>query len=110
MQKRGDVVEAGLQRSRAAEPTGLLNPGVFAVPRRTTEFFPGEFYHVYNRGNNYQDIFFERRNWIFFLDKLRLYLAGDPSRDCASARPKRIEPSAHVVAYCLMPNHYHLCV
>ncbi len=26
----------------------------------------GNFYHIYNRGNNGQDIFFENENYIFF--------------------------------------------
>ncbi len=27
---------------------------------------PGNFYHIYNRGNNGQDIFFEKRKLYFF--------------------------------------------
>ena len=49
---------------------------------------PGYYYHVYNRGN----IFFEERNYRYFLD---LYL-------------KHVAPAADTFAYCLMPNHFHL--
>jgi len=39
---------------------------------------PGNFYHIYNRGNNGQDIFFENENYIFFLidttDIFRLFV------------------------------------
>jgi len=30
------------------------------------EFFKNELYHVYNRGNNRQKIFFKPENYIFF--------------------------------------------
>ncbi len=51
-------------------------------------------YHIYNRGNNSQIIFFNRENYLFFLKKLRLY----------------ITPFADILAWCLMPNHFHLMV
>ncbi len=55
------------------------------------KFEPGQFYHVYNRGNNKQEIFFEEQNYIFFLKKMRIH----------------IKPKAKILAYCLMPNHFH---
>jgi putative transposase len=64
------------------------------VPRRDNQFRAGEFYHLYNRGNNRAPIFFERENYLFFLQRLRQYLL----------------PILDVVAYCLMPTHYHLLV
>jgi len=51
-------------------------------------------YHIYNRGNNSQTIFFNRENYLFFLKKLNLY----------------ITPFADILAWCLMPNHFHLMV
>ena len=30
-----------------------------------------EFYHIYNRGNNKQPIFFNHGNYLFFIKKLR---------------------------------------
>ena len=35
----------------------------------------GNFYHVYNRGNNRQTIFFERENYIYFLRLVNSHLA-----------------------------------
>lgn len=55
------------------------------------DFIQGEFYHVYNRGNNRRMIFFNERNYIFFIQKIRAQLL----------------PVSEIVAYCLMPNHFH---
>lgn len=60
-----------------------------------TIYIPGQYYHIYNRGTNRQPIFFEDRNWAFFIHRLREYFTPD---------------LAEIIAYCLMPNHYHLMV
>ncbi len=54
----------------------------------------GAIYHIYNRGINRQPIFFEERNYAYFLRKMRTHL----------------KPHAHILAYCLMPNHFHWLV
>ncbi|MEA5533661.1 REP-associated tyrosine transposase [Crocosphaera sp. XPORK-15E] len=65
------------------------------MPYRETIFQAGQYYHIYNRGNNRQNIFFERENYLFFLRSLRRYLLAE---------------TLDIIAYCLMPNHYHLLV
>jgi putative transposase len=65
------------------------------MPRRNVAFRSGNYYHLYNRGNNHQLIFFERENYLYFLRLLRHHLAND---------------TLDIIAYCLMPNHYHLLV
>ncbi|ALO14662.1 Transposase [Salinivirga cyanobacteriivorans] len=54
----------------------------------------GYIYHVYNQGNNRGKVFFERENYLFFLKKLW----------------KHVVPYSDILAYCLMPNHFHLMV
>lgn len=54
----------------------------------------GNYYHIYNRGNNGIDLFYEIENYNHFL---RLY-------------EKYIEPIADTFAWCLMKNHFHLLV
>lgn len=33
------------------------------MPYRLIEFVAGEYYHIYNRGNNYETIFLEHENY-----------------------------------------------
>ena len=54
----------------------------------------GNYYHIYNRGNNGIDLFLEAENNYHFL---RLYA-------------KYIEPIAETYAWCLLKNHFHLLV
>ena len=54
----------------------------------------GQTYHIYTRGNNRENLFFEARNYRHFL---RLY-------------GRYIEPVADTFAYCLLRNHLHLLV
>jgi putative transposase len=54
----------------------------------------GQFYHVYHRGNNRQRIFFEPKNYQYFLEKFQKYVC----------------PVTDVYAYCLMPNHFHFLI
>lgn len=55
---------------------------------------PGYIYHIYNRGNNGEDIFKEARNYYFFLQKYIEYCS----------------PVFETYAYALLKNHFHLMV
>ena len=57
-------------------------------------FEPDQLYHIFNQGNNRQQIFFSRENYVFFLNKIEKYIL----------------PFSDILAWCLMPNHFHIMV
>ena len=54
----------------------------------------GNFYHIYNRGNNSENIFIQERNYAYFME---LWW-------------KHISPIAETWGYCLLRNHFHAAV
>jgi putative transposase len=54
-------------------------------------FVPGTVFHVYNRGNNRENLFKEDKNYDYFL----------------SLVTKHILPIADLYAYCMLKNHFH---
>ena len=59
-----------------------------------TKLERGKTYHIFNRGNNRENLFREKENFDYFL---RLYL-------------KHIYPIADTYAYALLKNHFHFLV
>ena len=57
-------------------------------------FNPDEVYHIYNRGNNKQLLFFNDENYLFFLKKIN----------------NQIKPICDILCWALMPNHFHLLI
>jgi REP element-mobilizing transposase RayT len=55
---------------------------------------PGHFYHLYNHANGNENLFREKKNYYFFLEKAEKYLT----------------PYMNIYAYCLMPNHFHFLI
>jgi len=51
-------------------------------------------YHIYNRGNNRENIFVQERNYHHFLKPYARY----------------VDPVADTLAFCLLKNHFHLLV
>jgi len=71
-------------------------------------FAPGEFFHIYNRGNNKQDIFLGDSDYEFFLLRLKQNLYPDKF-DELTIQP--LPPNSFsLISYCLMPNHFHLLI
>lgn len=52
---------------------------------------PGGTYHVFNRGNNGENIFKEEENYFYFLRLIKRHLL----------------PVCDIYAYCLLGNHFH---
>ncbi|KAA3657939.1 MAG: transposase, partial [Calditrichaeota bacterium] len=60
--------------------------------KRRVQFVQGNYYHVYNRGANRDKIFREDENYLFLLKRLGKFA---------------LKFNISVIAYCLIPNHYH---
>ena len=58
------------------------------------ETYPFQYYHLYNRTNNDELLFKEKKNYLYFLGKYRHYLAE----------------FVDTHAYCLMPTHFHFLI
>jgi len=53
---------------------------------------PDCFYHIFNRGNNKENLFIEDENYLHFLKLIKNHLLS----------------IAEIYSYCLMKNHFHL--
>ena len=70
---------------------------------------PGEYFHIYNRGNAKERIFIEDQDFTFFLMRLKQNLF--PNQEKGRSRLQFLPPdSFSVVCYCLMPNHFHFLI
>ena len=57
-----------------------------------TPILGGSYYHIFNRGINRQILFYQIRNYDYFLRLIDQFLSD----------------YIHLLAYCLLPNHFHL--
>lgn len=51
-------------------------------------------YHIYNQGNNKEPVFLDKKDYLLFVDMTRAL----------------IRPNCDLLAYCLMPNHFHFLI
>jgi len=58
------------------------------------KLLPGNMYHIYNKGNNKENLFIGEKNYFYFLNLWR----------------KHISPLADTFAYCLLKNHFHFLI
>ena len=65
------------------------------MPRRLTSFAQDNYYHIYNRGARSRSLFIEDTNYHYIIRRLT---------ECA------YQCQITCIAYCLLPNHYHLLV
>lgn len=68
------------------------------------------YYHVYNRGVNKQVIFHDSDDYAVFLNLLKRYLSDKPTKDNKGREYPWYGDQVKLLAYCLMPNHYHLLI
>ena len=63
------------------------------MARREIQFETGKYYHIYNRGCNREKIFLNVDNYEYLIRLFTKHIKNLPLA---------------IIAYCLMPNHYHL--
>lgn len=61
---------------------------------KNVNFESGKFYHLFNRGNNKELLFYEDENYHYFLQLVKKYLT----------------PILDIYSYCLIPNHFHFLI
>lgn len=118
-----------------SQPTRSFNTNFFvdrAAPFTYTGHMPGKLsrkiyikdgrYHVFNRGVEKRKIFLDDQDYTVFLHLLKYYLCPSeqpsvhPLSEFTSlklVRPKplnTLENKLDLLAFCLMPNHFHLLV
>lgn len=86
---------------------------------RIIKFYPGEYFHIYNRGINKMVIFNDHFDYTRFQELL--YLANSKlTRKLSDIKESKVpnlvwkeergETLVDIGAYCLMPNHFHILI
>lgn len=88
------------------------------MPGRSIPLVNGEFYHLYNRGSDKRNLFNQSRDYKRFQQSFYYYqLIGPKPRfskfaksDLKLFKPDLTNKLVRIIAYCLMPNHFHFLV
>lgn len=85
------------------------------------EYGAGGYYHIYNRGVEKRVIFEDEADYKTFIGYLKLYLSPPNLQGLAlkdesgknippSHIPRNFNTEIELIAYCLMPNHFHFFI
>lgn len=79
------------------------------------EYKDNTYYHVYNRGVDKRIIFSDRSDYQKFIGYLKFYLSpidlqGQTLKVFPSRKLRNYCETISLLAYCLMPNHFHLLI
>lgn len=89
------------------------------VPQKNSrkEYGAGGYYHIYNRGVEKREIFLDEQDYKVFLGYMKFYLDQGSLQGLALQEPvspskvlKNYHDQIELLAYCLMPNHFHLLI
>lgn len=96
------------------------------MPRKNSLkiYIKGGFYHIYNRGVEKRIIFENEQDYRVFLNYLKYSLSEPPKKGDTLKTftlqglpfkgqprlPKNYQNKIELLAYCLMPNHFHLLI
>jgi putative transposase len=77
-------------------------------------FRAGNFYHIFNRGNNKMPIFLDTQDYQVFLHRLKIVLSipgAGSNLPHSRIRVKPLPPGSFTIfCYCLMSNHFHFLI
>ncbi|MDQ5971586.1 MAG: REP-associated tyrosine transposase [Patescibacteria group bacterium] len=83
---------------------------------RKVNLVPGEYYHIYNRGNSKQKIFNDNEDYLRFLGLLFAcnqeanFKIDNLNKGQNLYDIDRSKQLVSIGSYCLMPNHFHLII
>lgn len=91
------------------------------MANRKEPLITGEYYHLYNRGVDKRNIFADEDDFDRFFESILIFNQKDP---VGSIRDQKevlgnlpvvqllgdLEPLVEIVAYCILPNHFHFLV
>lgn len=82
------------------------------MPRKNVvkQFSDESYYHVFSRGVFHQDIFTTERDYATFLGLFKKHLSNEQVYDITRRPVPHLINKVELLAYCLMPNHFHLLV
>jgi len=66
------------------------------------------YYHVYARGGSRQSIFRDDEDYEYFQSLFQRYLSIEEKHDRTGRPYVHLLTKLELLAYCLMPNHFHL--
>lgn len=86
------------------------------MPYRVVPFVNDQIYHIYNRGNEKRVVFEDKYHYRRFLKTLIYYQLKGPKPKLSHFfkyqrfKTDTAQKLVDILAYCLMPNHFHLLV
>jgi REP element-mobilizing transposase RayT len=79
------------------------------MSRRNHTFAVDEYYHCYNRGTDKRVVFADKQDYNYFLESIDSYNSNEAFGKLRLHQKSPLEDQiVEVVAYCLLPNHFHM--
>lgn len=76
---------------------------------RPVPFITNQYYHIYNRGVDKRKVFLRYGHFLRFIRTISQILqTGSASPSSTQIQSLALKSKVSILAYCLMPNHYHL--
>ena len=83
---------------------------------RKTQFVVGNYYHIFNRGVDKRKVFLSKGDLYYFLDNLIIFnrqgkipsAVDGTAREREKKKSRQAEPLVTIVAFAVLPNHFHL--